>query len=238
MFPEVRAIVELPNEDAVTQDTFLPVVKILPDLIARWHIEVKTALAKKLRESYKAVLLRELDLDGKDALAYISGFTDSDLLNLAIIFFRCPGCSEQLYYPSLTAHLCRVPWHQSKIPVPQQSDLYMRIVCSLLKHPPWSVNHVNFETSPETIAPLRTMTGLCGLDWKTATCEDLDRCKAWFVCTCWRCVKAKPKTVMNWQYVVSFLEYAYVYRDEVVDMCACRRVQLSTKYQRNMIVSG
>ena len=66
------------------------------------------------------------------------------------------------------------------------------------------------------------MTGLCGLDWKTAACEDLDRCKAWFVCTCWRCVKAKPKTVMNWQYVVSFLEYAYVYRDEVVDMCACR----------------
>lgn len=195
MFPEVRAIIELPVETEVLPDTFIPVIRDLPVLNARWHSECKRVLGKNLRESYKELSrsVKDTEVDAWTETE-IDNIGDVDLVDLAASAFECSICDAQMAFPRILAHRCRDPEEQIIF-----RESYVERIYVALAQVPWSVAWVR--TKVANISKLHRVTSLLGLDWKTATSKDLDN--HWFVCSCMRCKAQSPLEVMRWHCVVS-----------------------------------
>lgn len=193
MFPEIRAIVELPNE---AQVTFKSVFDDLPSMVARWHAKLKTQLGEELKCSF-----RKLSLDGHAAWSEgeLEDGEASTLVDLAVSLFRCRKCHRDLIYPSLISHYCERRAAGS-------SDVYLHTVLVVAGCCPWSPENIDCYTTAYAVTLLRAITNLIGLDWKTVTCKEMDECEERFICTCSLCADsvASPP-VMTWRHVVNSL---------------------------------
>ena len=94
-----------------------------------------------------------------------------------------------------------------------QQDPYLRAVGSVTDCRPWILD-VNCRISAATIAQVRVLAKLCGLDWRTVTCQEMDQRNDRFVCLCEWCKTSCVKRVMNWRYIVRAPLYLYV-----IDSC-------------------
>lgn len=202
---EVRAIVELPNEIEVTSETFQPVVDILPVLISRWHADVKTQMGQILKASYTKAFM-ELATSSSVTVAplVLDISPDSALMDLATFYgaFSCSSCEGVLSCQEALVHECMGRF------LYVEPDLYMRAVISATQCLPWSLDNlvtgkISCTVSAATIIEVCMMTQLCGLDWRSVTCRDMDQRKERFACICQECAKDDSTRVMNWRCIVS-----------------------------------
>lgn len=208
VMPEVRAIVELPNEVEVTLSMFQPVVNILPDLIARWHADVKTQMGQILKAAYKEAF-GELTqtTNAPDAGTDLDILDDSAMMELATscFAFSCSCCNKKMFScQDALAHTCFGGVAHNL----DEADLYVRAVLDVTLCRPWSSSsQIVCKNSAATIAQVRAVAQLCGLDWRTVTCREMDQCKERFVCLCEPCTMLEFTRVMDWRYIVSACIY-------------------------------
>lgn len=206
MFPEVRAIVELPNDIDIYPDAFAYIIHQLPALSARWRSECKFALGEILRQSYKEFQL-EGTADGAWTDAEINAMGNADLVDLAASVFECCHCKHLIRtseFLSVLSHRCE--WNYSdKRPI--ASDIYLRGLRPIASLP-WTARQ--FRTEVANIARLRRVTSLLGVDWKTATSKALDNSDPWFICTCMHCHGLDFQFVSRWDRAVSHFTWPYM----------------------------
>lgn len=226
MFPHVRAIMELPDKEQVTEAMFESILHALPASVAQWHEDVKGKVGRELRKSYERTLQNESNDVGLEM--DLGKLSDLDLTDLAVwtydhAMFGGLGC--HFTYPALTGHLISRDFMELLEPdqEPDKSgDLYLRALLSLTKLHPWCLRDIVCFTSGDILAQVRTMAGLCGLDWKTTTWMEMDERKERFICTCHLCTDSSKKEVMDWRRVVNVsnnlsglvvnIDVGYVYR--------------------------
>lgn len=199
MFPEVRAIIELPNEAEILPDTFASVIQDLPILSIRWRDECKVALGENLRKSYQRFLLQLEDTaDAAWTEAEIDTMENVDLVDLAASVLECRFCHCTMEFLLVVIHRCAY----NKVHF-VMSDVYLLGLHSILPSP-WSASQ--FRTEVAHIPRLHRVASLLGVDWKIATSKALDNCDRWFVCTCERCQAMSHRSgvqALKWRNVVS-----------------------------------
>lgn len=218
VMPEVRAIVELPNEIEVTSSTFQPVLEKLPDLIAQWHANVKTQVGQFMKASYKTALEELARVGDETGVGTdVDTITDSAFVELATSFLSFSGypwdrddaMRATLSFQETLVHSA-MRGHYSAL---SQQDPYLRAVGSVTDCRPWTLD-IKCKVSAATIAQMCILAKLCGLDWRTVTCQEMDQRNDRFVCLCEWCKKSCVKRVMNWRYIVRGSFYM-----PVIDSC-------------------
>lgn len=155
-FPEVRAIVELPNETEVTSTSFQPV---LPDLIVRWHADAKTQLGQKLRASY-TITLEQLPqvkdtIDTEMGLESIAGSALVELASFSFVF-SCSRCNIKISpYREIVSH-----WYGRDSYRPNETDLFSLAIRSATGCQPRTLAELQCKVSIATIAQVRIMAEL------------------------------------------------------------------------------
>lgn len=206
-FPTYRIVLENPVQE-MTQKVLQIVADIMPDEAARWRAGIKTQLGHQFRKTYETIANQiEITTGAPDVKTttvsslLLSNPSDSALVDLATSIIICRGCWKEVFFPELVCHPCRQFW---QTPDMSKRDIaYAQDVHSLIGTVPWSAGNVMCYSSMHVIVLVRAMADMCELDWRTATGENMDNCKAWFVCACKPCVEAKTKRVMDWRCVVS-----------------------------------
>lgn len=87
VMPEVRRLLDVPSDIAVTLETLEPLRDELPTLIQRWQTEIREGLTQMLSQK-------------------LGNTHSSRLLDLAISYFECRVCKWAFRYPEVLAHRC------------------------------------------------------------------------------------------------------------------------------------
>ncbi|EIW87229.1 hypothetical protein CONPUDRAFT_79375 [Coniophora puteana RWD-64-598 SS2] len=188
-FPEVDAILELPNEVEVTQASFDNIVSDMDTLIERW----RAAITRKLADAAVTMIgEQQSSSEGMDV-------DESHPLHLATTVFKCKQChgypmydgwdSDEddfpmfgmplytprrrplLYYPQVMGHKC-LTRHQSRWgeftndPTQQLSDSMETM------REPWSEGPLLLDDQASTA--VRDIVDLCGMDPLNTTPAQLD----------------------------------------------------------------
>lgn len=201
MLPEVRAIIELPDEAEVLPDAFASVIENLPALTARWYFECKLELGARLRHPYK--MLSGGPKDSETAVwtdAELDNLGAAELVDLAGSYFECITCKAEKTFPHILSHHCGSEMQRTMFTM---DDLYLRGIGSAFVELPWSTARIFGKVA--NISKLHRVASLLELDLKTATSKDLDDRNQWFVCTCTLCEEQPMVEVMRWRHVVSAL---------------------------------
>ena len=205
LMPEVRALAEAPNDVSISQEDFDKVcIEHLPGFTQSWKmkctLELGHMMAVRLGRPWDAANPRP-----------------SDVLGLAIAWFRCDRCQKNFRYPNVLAHLClRTPygdvtdasiWENLKDGIHKDDhfdDPYERDVASISTLRPWSAKGLR-PAPDEDLLALRKIIEACGLDPGSAAAEEMDEADARVTCdtipVVWKS-KSEGHLVMNWRRAV------------------------------------
>jgi hypothetical protein len=99
-FPEVQAILELPNEDLVEESSFSELVPLLPNIFDRWRMDVNQRLTARVRQAHEderawrkrwnAIATTSSHLKSTDETLE----NPAEKMKLATTVFKCRACME------------------------------------------------------------------------------------------------------------------------------------------------
>lgn len=160
LMPEIRALVEQPNDAVVDQHSFEALLPNLPAWEQKWRDE-RTA-------EFLQILRSGSDLEKRDGV---------DPLKLARTMFNCKYCSQFSHYPAVLAHECRMPLPRFLAAtgdgsgVREPLDVYFR--CIWLTDAILPLQPLNFEVSPHS-SGMDRIVALCGKAPSTTTHQEMD----------------------------------------------------------------
>jgi hypothetical protein len=100
-FPEIKAILELPDDADVDEFTFSNIVPNFPDIFDQWRVSMHHLLVDRFRQAQKDQLKLTVDFGFQHFTAVPSiHATDEDVLKmirLATTVFKCRSCDENRY---------------------------------------------------------------------------------------------------------------------------------------------
>ncbi|KZT71841.1 hypothetical protein DAEQUDRAFT_736635 [Daedalea quercina L-15889] len=152
MMPEVRKLIEVPNDAVVDQESLQAVIPMLPALEERWQQERKADLAAMWANEAEAQ-------DG------------ADVLDLAAVLFQCKECKRYLDPPKVLAHECPTIPYLCESKDVQYEDYYRCVFEACDGKQPWSAS--NFRL-PRKLDEIRALLEKCGKDLKVVTQKELD----------------------------------------------------------------
>ena len=185
MMPELREMIEAPNDVAVTEETMPAVPLVLPFLEKRWLRERKAELVAMLRET-------GVDREARKGV---------DLLGLAAVVFKCKNCNRFMHHPQVLMHECK----SGARPGNEPGALYSGCVFDAFgRTHPWARS--TFCVAPQ-VESVRALIKLCGKDPKMVTHNDMDAAGLKVVFNEW--------FVMSWRRAVSLTSVARSVHDLV-----------------------
>ena len=178
LLPDVRAIIDVPNDHEITEESFNPLRDTLRDSIAQWIAEKKTFVETLIRQS--------VNLDPK---------SDISPWDLAMsLGLRCLKCYHSLSFPGFLVHKCQYIRRDDS----KRKDMYEGIVDQLnvaeAAIPP-NFQHVTVDTEF-----MGDIIRLCGQDPEKVTMAEMDKLPTRF--TCVDCNKGNTVQVMTWRTAV------------------------------------
>ncbi|PCH43558.1 hypothetical protein WOLCODRAFT_122186, partial [Wolfiporia cocos MD-104 SS10] len=150
--PEIRSIIESPNEREVTQETFNALQDSLPYLVMSWQADLKSQFVDLVKSK-------------------ITAPEGVDVCDLAITCVRCKDCDGLLRFPSLLAHRCLR--NHSSFWYDLGTNSYELIASSVMsdRRPKLDKLVIPDDTALDRF---RNIVQLCKLDPATATTQDMD----------------------------------------------------------------
>lgn len=197
-FPEIRAVLELPNEVDVQESTFDDVIPLLPTLLADWAQGIQAKMTKVAQHVPKSSHVSSSPDSSDDPN---ENSENSAIMNLATTVFRCNDCysswwwpgveesdstssseddndlmsplasnySELLFYPKVMGHRCLT--HAIDFPW-NNSDPSVVLDSDLLIRRQWSKTCLTVDKTAGT--SMADMIKTCGLDPIITTVHDMD----------------------------------------------------------------
>ena len=181
---ELESIVNAPNSETVTQETFAAIV---PQLVTQWKAEQRQLFRALLQQFITAVP------------------PGIDVLDLAIATFYSLAWSSQevrrMRYPYL---LTLSQFRRSRYGWSFSYSHYADPASSSWSSQPWYPTSLQRKEVEVGIKWMRNVVSALGLDPGTATFADLEQCEARLRCL--QCAKTKgPECAYTWEAAVSFL---------------------------------
>ena len=187
LLPDVRAIIDVPNDHEITEESFHPLRDTIRDSIAQWIAEKKTFVETLIRKSVN--LDPESDISPWD-LAMSLGL-------------RCSSCYCLVSFPGFLVHKCKyIERDDSK-----RKDMYEEILDELnvgeSAIPP-SFEHIIVDTKF-----MGDIIRLCEQDPERVTIAEMDKLPTRLTCIC--CIGADYIRVMTWRAAVrSYFHLAFI----------------------------
>lgn len=157
MMPELRTVVEQPDDAIVDRHTFEALLPNLPAWEHKWRDESTAELLQTLRSGS--------DFETREGV---------DPLKLARTTFTCKRCRHSIHYPTILSHECiHVSVHSSAdaCSTREPGDIYFCCILFTSGLMPWRSG--NFEVSPFS-STIDMIVTLCGKAPSTATHEEMD----------------------------------------------------------------
>lgn len=187
LMPEIREIVDVPEDVLVDEDSFVEVYAEFGGMVERWKTDGATILREMIMQLLpklahtkpKETKSKETKPKGK-AKAKAKAPPDIDVLKLAVIRFYCKHCRNEsvpLYWPGVLAHACLrcVP------PPEEEDDAYTRFICDEIRRSPGAAGMFGHLDRLQVVQPskaAKSVIRLCGKDSDTATAEEMNALNA------------------------------------------------------------
>ncbi|KIK95925.1 hypothetical protein PAXRUDRAFT_347316 [Paxillus rubicundulus Ve08.2h10] len=169
-FPPFEAIIKSPEETIITPDSFAEAFLQLPSFVHGWRDNIEAQLAALVQ-----IPVDSIDSDTPSPSAQ----TPQDFLRLACaVFSKALGgvaMFPDIIYPQDT-HTFNVRLYRT---VDNDPD---SIGAQLFRALPWSLSDGSGRSLTKFFAPAAYIVRACGLDPRTATCQDMDKRNARLIC--------------------------------------------------------
>ena len=172
-FPEVRAIIELPNESVVNAGSYDVLLPTIPGLVDKWRKNADDRLLDRL----------------KSLISCAEGVDPRSLATT--LLFTCNRCSAWRTYPEVLTHCCQYYTFYEN----EEAEVYNTTANSVMSAKPWDASSYSINTKI-----VNTVLSLCDKDPSRTTQADMDALDERFVCD--SCDGSGIETVMTWRAVV------------------------------------
>ncbi|EPS95865.1 hypothetical protein FOMPIDRAFT_100031 [Fomitopsis schrenkii] len=170
LMPEIRQIIDAPDDVSVDQASFAEVRAKFGDMVERWKTDPVTQLRELIMRARPAsVQPKPKETKRKGLRSKAKAQPEIDVLELATTRFHCSHCngeSKGLYWPGVLAHACLRSTVYS-----EGKDTYERFVYE--KHRP-CVWHMDRLRVGEPSEAAKVVIRLCGKDPEQATVEEMN----------------------------------------------------------------
>lgn len=189
VMPEVRALVEQPNDAVVDRRSFEALLPNFPAWEQRWRDE--------RTEELRQLVLENSDIETREGV---------DPLGLARTMFRCKRCGRSCHYPAVLTHECRMypPQSLATTVTDENGNRAPYLYCVLITYPTLPLQSEDLEVSPHT-TDIDKIIALCGKDPSTATHQEVDEADPRVV---YDGNSALGPTVMTWRRAVGCSWYS------------------------------
>ncbi|EPS95883.1 hypothetical protein FOMPIDRAFT_1053785 [Fomitopsis schrenkii] len=175
VMPEIREIVDVPDDVSVDQASFADVHAKLGDMVERWKTDGATKLRElimRARPTLDQPKPKETKRKGKGKAKAQPAV---DVLELATTRFHCSYCNDEsvaLYWPGVLAHACL-----RGVSYSEDDDAYKRFICQKMMSRQyntamlWNLDRLKV-AEPSDAA--KVVIQLCGKDPEVTTVEEMN----------------------------------------------------------------